>query len=267
LRPRPIPDASPPFDCFADGCLAGETCQSNGRCATADDVAAGVRACTALSTCLGDCPDQLCVEQCFLESSDEGYRRYVDLVECLDLAGCFTEQGLDEACMFASCGAAYGACFGELPATPVGTATCGAFVRCINDCPIDPPEDERICLDGCVADASPEGFERYVAAVDCVQVECGGEPPECQQARCGEPLAACFDHGLGTGVLPCSDVLECVFSCPDNACYARCEQDASAEGLTLWRTFVDCAAPAGCAGFDACLAVCPAETRACQNDR
>lgn len=267
-QPPPTPDAAPPpMNCFSAGCPPGETCQNNGRCATADEVAAGVRACTALSSCLGECPDQLCIEQCLLESSDEGYRRYIDVVDCLDVAGCFTAEGLDQACMFEACGSEYSACFGALPATPEGTLFCGAFVRCINGCPTEPRDEEQACLDGCVAEASPAAFERYAAAVDCIQLECVDQPPNCQQERCGDALAACFDHGLGEGVLPCADVMQCVFSCPDSDCYARCEQDASAAGLELWRDFVDCAAPAGCAGFEACLAACPVETRACQNDR
>lgn len=263
--PPPVErDAAVPENCLTRGCPAGEACQSSGRCATAAEVADGVRACTALSACLGACPDQRCVEQCFLEAPDEGFRRYVEIVDCLDVAGCFTDEGLDEACMFAACGPEYVACFGALPPRPEGAAHCGAFVRCINDCPVDPPEDEQACLDGCVSDASREAFDRYVAAVNCIQLECVDQPPSCQQERCGDSLAACFDHGLGTGTLPCGDVLQCVFSCPDSECYTRCEQDASAEALLLWRDFVDCAAPAGCAGFDACLAACPDETRACR---
>ncbi len=262
--PPPAPDATVPTNCFADGCPPGEFCQSNGRCATADQMAAGVQACTALSSCLGQCPDQLCIEQCLLESSDEGYRRYVDIVDCLDIGGCFTEQGVDEDCMFDACAPEYVGCFGELPPRPQGRAPCGAFVRCINDCPVEPAEDEEACIDACVTDASPAAFERYVAAVDCVQRECAGEPPTCQEERCGDILDACFDHGLGTGVLTCDEVLECVFSCPDSDCYARCEQDASAEGLSLWRDFVDCAVSTGCGSIDRCLVTCPTETRACQ---
>lgn len=266
--PPADPDAALPRTCDVVGCPVGETCQVDGRCASPAEVRDGVRACTALSACLGECPDQMCAEQCFLEATDEGFRRYAAIVDCLDIAGCFLpEGGLDEACMFAACSPEYEACFGGLPTMPEGTLTCGDFVRCLNACPIDPPEAEQMCLDGCVTEASPAAFDRYVAAVDCVQRECVDGAPDCQQARCGEALDACFDHGLGTGSLPCSDVLECVFSCPDSACYGRCEQDASAEGLALWRDFVDCAAPAGCAGFDACLAACPGETRACQNHR
>ncbi len=268
--PPPLddPDSALPQPCTVTGCPGDEICQSDGRCASPAEIRDGVLACTALSACLGQCPDQMCAEQCFFESSDAGFRRYVAVIDCLEVSGCFLpEGGLDEPCMFESCGDEYAACFGGVPAMPEGTLTCGAFVRCLNDCPVDPPEDEQACLDGCVSEASPAAFERYTAAVACVQSECVDGAPGCQQARCGDVLDACFDHGLGTGTLACNDVLECVFSCPDAECYTRCEQDASSDGLALWRAFVDCAAPAECAGFDACLAACPAETRACQNHR
>lgn len=264
--PPPDPDFGPPPGCDVTGCPAGEQCLPDGRCATEAEIRDGVRACTALSGCLGACPDPLCVDQCFAEAGDVGFRRYVDILDCVDRAGCFGADGtLDEGCMLDNCAAEYTACFGELPPEPEGTTRCGPFVQCLNDCPVQPPEDEQRCLDDCVRAASPEAFARYVAAVECVQILCPGGEPGCQQTMCAEALSACFDHGLGTGSLPCGDVLECAFACPDAECYDRCEVDASAEGLALWRAFVNCAAPAGCAGYDACLAACPAEARACES--
>jgi len=265
--PEPVADASVPPTCQEVGCPDGRICMPDGRCASPDDIRGAAESCTALSACLGECPDQVCVDQCLFETSDLGYRRYIDLLDCLDDGACFAEDGsLDEECMFEMCTPQYEGCFGALPARPAGNARCGAFVSCLNSCPVDSPEEEQACLDGCVRDASPAAFERYVGAVQCIQSQCPDGDPACQQDACAEALAACFDHGLGTGALPCGDVLDCAFSCPDRACYDRCESDASAEALELWRAFVSCAAPAGCGSPADCLAPCPAETRACQSD-
>lgn len=263
--PADEPETEPPAPCQTAGCRLGLVCRPDGRCASPEEIGGGAAACSALVDCTAACPTQTCVNACFANASGEAVARYDSIASCLSDNGCFNEEGqLDEACLRASCEPEYEACFGRLPARPEGTGRCGRFVRCINSCPFDPPEASQACVDSCVETTSAEGFDLYLAAVDCIGMS-GCEPGDgaCQEMVCGEALGACFDHGLGVGSLYCDDVLDCAYSCFDFECYERCEVDASAEALELWRAFVDCAISTGCGGVEGCLPVCPEQTRAC----
>lgn len=261
-------DAGAVTACQVTGCPGEQVCLESGRCATPQAVAEAATRCVELDACLVQCVDDACVNACAEGAGDAAIDRYNALFQCISFNDCISPTGgVDVECMQADCAMEYEGCPLPLPAQPEGATRCGGFVRCLNGCPFDPPDAEAMCLDDCVRDASPMAFDLYLAAIDCVSTNCPGGDPMCQASMCGEALDACFEDGLGTGELPCDDVMDCVFSCPDQACYERCEVDASPEAFALWRTFVDCAAPAGCNGYQECLATCPDETRACESDR
>ncbi|MCB9552736.1 MAG: hypothetical protein H6705_12820 [Myxococcales bacterium] len=265
---EPIRDTGPPLACQLAGCPADEICLDSGDCVTPSALADAAEACVALDECLAPCFDQPCYDACGRLAGNLAVGRYNALVQCVQFNDCFRPSGgVDVPCLRDNCGAEHDACPIALPASPEGGGRCGPFVQCLNACPFDPPEAEQQCLDDCVRATSPAAFDLYLAAIECVTTNCADGAPGCQEEQCGAQVDACFDQGLGTGTLPCSDVIDCVFSCPDNECYERCEVDASPEGFVLWRAFVDCAAPIGCGSYDACLVACPDETRACENDR
>lgn len=261
-------DTGPPRLCQLVGCPEGQFCLDSGECVTRVEVEQAGERCVALAECLGPCLDQPCVDACARLAGPVAIDRYNALGQCLQFNDClYPTGGFDPACLEEHCADEHAGCPFPLPAAPQGQARCGDFAGCLAGCPFDPPEAEQQCLDDCVRDASPAAYALYLEAIQCVVSQCPDGDPICQDEACGAEIDACFGQGLGTGSLPCDDVMECVFSCPDDACYERCEVDASPEAFALWRAFVDCAAPAGCGSYDACLVACPQEARACENDR
>lgn len=253
--------------------------------------------CEDLSSCLSQCPDGdiECRDSCYASASPEGAAAYDAAVACVDNAAC--DPG-DVACRQGACADQLEACFGEV-VVPVGDADCNTLAGCIQDC----PEEDQACRNQCLNDSSPEAFNLYQAAINCLNRAADQCPPgdeECPQMICAEPIEACVGGGVQPGGMgTCEDFGDCLGECPPNTqpCVDACIEASSQLGFDQYVLLVDCinescpegsnpscglvscedeyvacfpniAIPrgaAGCAGFNTCLGNCPPNDDACVN--
>ncbi|MEE2756457.1 MAG: hypothetical protein VYA30_07335 [Myxococcota bacterium] len=148
----------------------------------------GVAECIALNQCLGDCMgDQACLNACYANATPEANQRFEAVISCLRENQCITPAGqLDQACLDQNCRLESERCLGP-QVRPIGQGTCNELLVCLNAC----QDDDRACANVCVQLSSPASFDLYRAAVDCVQENCIGNDPQCQQQNCGAEINAC----------------------------------------------------------------------------
>ncbi|MBV69778.1 MAG: hypothetical protein CMH52_00385 [Myxococcales bacterium] len=148
----------------------------------------GVAECIALNQCLGDCMgDQVCLDACSANATPEANERFQAIITCLQQNQCFTPAGeLDQACLDQNCEVESERCLGP-QVRPIGQGTCNGLLTCLNEC----VDGDRACINVCVQLSSPAAFALYRAAVDCVQDNCIGNDPQCQQQNCGAEINAC----------------------------------------------------------------------------
>jgi len=245
-------------------CPAGAECGYSGFCVDLGG-RGGAESCGQLYECFSNCTDDACFVSCIGASTPAGIERYEGWVTCVQENECVDDNGyLVAECVTGPCEDAYIGCFGALPPGPMGGASCGELLQCLNQC--DPAVPE--CGTECVVDSTPEAVDLLVAAVDCLDAaECMPGDGACQDEACGAEIRACVDDGLGYGSLTCDAIMECVFSCTDVECGQRCIVNGDEEALSLWRDFAACAGTARCNSRSSCFAVCPQQTQACAADR
>ena len=145
--------------------------------------------CYELNRCLNECAegDRVCTDNCVSASSQMAYDLFVAAIDCLQNADCPADDG---DCRQMACGQQIEACIGPSP-MPTGVLTCGEFNNCLVAC----MDGDRRCVDGCINQASPEGYRRFEAAIDCIE-EAGCQPNDanCQQVNCGIEISACINH-------------------------------------------------------------------------
>ncbi len=249
--------------------------------------------CDGLSACLDACEagDVECTDSCNGAATDEGRQAYDGLVQCLNNAACPPE---DDACRRGACADFFEACFGAA-VVPIGDDDCNELAGCINAC----PEGDQACTDGCFEASSPEAFNTYQEALDCLreaEPQCPPGDQECAQMLCATEIAACIPPLTPMGDLTCLEFDACIGECEgDQPCIDACVRSASQEGYDQLIELLDCfemqcpegsapsctrircelpyaaclgdiAVPRGnlsCLGFNDCLALCADGDDAC----
>ncbi len=133
-----------------------------------------------------------------------------------------------------------------------GSAGCLDVMQCINEC----VPDGRFCDADCYGEGNPSARSAYNGALSCLVESCGEarDPGACYEERCGAAIAACDAAGPtprpDPGVPPasCSELLECVTSCEDEACATACAERGAPEANARLEALFGCAA-------DRCAAV------------
>ena len=146
----------------------------------------GAANCAEFNECVSACEgDEACFDDCVDMASVEGYAAWVTAIQCIQDAGCANG---DQACVNANCMAEVEACLGP-SVMPAGNATCMEFNNCLAMC-----NQDRMCTDVCIGQASPEGYRRLLAVFDCFTANmCAGDDPNCQRL-CMNEITACQTH-------------------------------------------------------------------------
>lgn len=250
--------------------------------------------CAGLNACLGTCADgdAECTDSCNGAATDAARQRFQGLVQCFENAACAPE---DAACRNGACADFLEGCFGEA-VVPIGDDDCNTLAGCINGC----PDGDGVCTNGCFAASSPEAFNTYQAALDCLraaEAQCPAGDQECTQMICADEIAACIPPIGPMGDLTCEEFDDCLRECPDNdqPCVNACVTATSQVGYDQYVAFVDCinmqcpegSAPScvlvscepiieaclgpvavprgvgGCSSFNDCLGTCGPDDQAC----
>ena len=261
-----VPDCTDK-QCGTDGCggscgtCAGDTmCAAAGTCVAPD----ALLSCATYDLCIGDCADndQPCFDACFANASNLAVNVHSAVTQCATDMGCYDEP-LPEgfmACLFASCGLEYDACF------PAGTGSCSELFDCISPCGGD-----MSCESACMGASSQEGLDTADAVMTCMSTKgCYDKPtPEevqaCLETDCAAALIACTN----TDFLSCSALFDCAKPCgADSGCNDSCVVAASPDALAQAGALVSCQDAANCTGtadqFSQCTHTsCQAEVAAC----
>ncbi len=225
--------------------------------------------CETLAACINACEpgDADCTNGCFGDSAPEAFNTYQAAIDCLRAAEAQCPEG-DQACTQEICEAEIRACIPNDGPTPGGPGTCEQFDDCLREC----PDNDQPCIDACIEATSQEGFDQYLAFVDCLNMQCPeGSAPSCGLISCEGPIEACLGEvAVPRGALGCSAFNDCLGTCAegDQACTDRCINSASARGYDLLLGAINCVNDSGCAPGDAdCQQLnCGAEINACFND-
>lgn len=250
----------PPADvlCFEDAC-ADEIATCDGRALDPD----GDPDCEALAACINDCEgDQACVEACGAAAPPAAVEIYNAAVACLQDAANQCPPD-DQECANALCEREVQACVGQ-PVAPTGEGTCDAFDECLGMC-----GGEQACVDACITATSQQGYDQYVALVDCFNMSCpAGSGASCGVVNCEPEFEACLGPvPVPRGVQSCAQFNDCLSFCVegDQVCVDRCIELASPAAYDALVAATNCIADAGCAAGDAACqnANCGNEINAC----
>lgn len=195
--------------------------------------------CDGLNACLGACADgdMACTDSCNSAATDEGQRQFDALVQCINNAACAPE---DAACRNGACAQFLEACFG-VAVVPVGDGDCNTLAGCLNDC----AQGDQDCTNGCFEDSSPEAFNTYQAALDCLraaEAQCPAGDQACTQDLCATEIEACIPPIGPMGNLTCEQFDDCLRECAvgDQPCINDCVTATSQVGYDQYLAFVDC---------------------------
>ncbi len=223
--------------------------------------------CGQLFDCINLCPpgDAMCAPSCIENTSEDALETLNDRSECLSESPCDLD---DYACRLRDCESSLTACFGET-IIPVGMNSCSALNECLNAC----PESDADCSNACFTASSSDGYNQFFGLIYCGQDNgCDelGDPgaySACLAENCSTESNVCFEDTLGMGTLSCSEMYDCVETCPENdaLCATGCVENLSAEGLVQARAYESCFGSTGCADDDyACeIQTCASEFLAC----
>ena len=203
-----------PENCFQDcsdappgpgPCLEAQ-CGSEAEACQAD---AG---CTEVIACLDGCDSEECQYSCLLEAGEESANKFIALVECGDVHGCFDGGG------------------GGDPECGNGVCEQGeSGFNCAEDC----KGGEDKCGNGkCESTETPDSCPS-----DCVEPGPGGEGDpvvECLQETCGGEFAGCFTDE------DCTNLVTCLQQCESDQCAQGCYDKTSQAGLEKFIALVDC---------------------------
>jgi hypothetical protein len=223
--------------------------------------------CNQVFDCINGCApgDRMCAPTCIDNASNEAIEALDARSDCLSNSACDTD---DYACRLSDCETSLTACFGET-IIPNGMNSCSALNECLNLCPASDPA----CSNTCFAGSSPDGYNEFFALIYCGQDNGCNESDDpdvysaCLAANCSQQSNICFEDTVGQGTLTCSEMYDCVETCPegDALCTAGCVENVSPEGLVQARAFEGCFGETGCPDNDyACeLQTCATEFLEC----
>jgi len=222
--------------------------------------------CTALNTCLGTCNgNQACIDQCYMNATPEAGQRFGAIINCVRANQCINAANqIDNDCMRENCNGELERCFGP-QANPEGEGGCNLLLRCLNEC----PDGDRGCRVDCINDSSPNSFNLYQLAVDCVNANCPNGEPECQTLRCEDEINACVDDGRPVGPNTCVEISDCFWGCRGveaAVCRTRCVEQGTREDQNLFNVFLDCATDAMCRDQAGCEAACIQQMADCRGN-
>ena len=150
-------------------------------------------------------------------------------VSCLDDPGvcaCAGACGADGVCDNLECGSGTG---------------CAEIANCSATCGADP-----FCPVDCYGDGYPGARAAFDGLVGCAEAECAqaADQSSCLESRCAADVSACFEAPPPppTGEGSCTDVLDCVATCQDDACYRRCTATGTPEAVSNLEALLVCAA-------------------------
>lgn len=178
----------PPPNCNDNSsiCACAAACQANGSC---NDGVCQVADCAETYTCLANCSNSACQEQCLNSATDEAGAQLNALFDCLD-RNCDPNSSDEEysECASTRCGNETTACFGE-PVT--GSATCDEVYDCFGSCQTDE------CIQTCFETGTSQAQQQVNAMFICFDNSCGNIEDEdawvqCVQTNCESELTACF---------------------------------------------------------------------------
>ena len=164
-------------------CAAGTACV-DGECVALY----GDLDCLGITGCMGQCnDDEACQQACYEEGSEQGQGDWADLAVCIEgqCGDLFDAQkpAAGGKCTLEQCKEPYLAC------TPVGTATCGESLQCLQGCAGDNP-----CLAACALAADYDALVELADILVCFEEKCP-DPAEwegCATTSCLGPVLGCL---------------------------------------------------------------------------
>jgi len=102
------------------------------------------------------------------------------------------------------------------------------------------------CVDGCIAEGSPNGAAEAQALVDCAYVDCNYDS-NCYTSFCLDEWYTCV-----SGPLTCEQEVACIQQCgdDDDECLARCYYEATDDAQKDYDSLEFCRMNEGCAELD-----------------
>lgn len=164
-------------------CEEGTVCQG-GECVTLF----GDLDCLGITACMGQCDqDEACQQDCYHEGSQVGQADWATLAACIETqcGPLFDAQkpAAGGKCTLEKCKAPYLAC------TPVGSASCGDSLQCLQGC-----NGDNACLAACALDADYDALVELADILVCFEENCP-DPAEweaCATTTCLGPVLGCL---------------------------------------------------------------------------
>lgn len=262
----------------------GETCSS-----CPEDCPCGEAYCVDFITCIYECTDMECAEDCHLSGCAEAQENSGLILICIQ-DSCSSECDDPSAdgchtCTVTNCGAYLASCYQSVCPGTCGDGVCDGDEDHTN-CPEDCSEcgndicesDETIdsCPNDC-AEGCGDGYCDVNETCDSCPHDCGTCPITCGDGNCdpalGESCATCpSDCECGTAT--CSEVFECLNTCgQDQACVNTCFEsgcyDAQLQAQAVYNCMltnctIECGADPNSQACTQCIGVnCGTEAQAC----
>jgi hypothetical protein len=238
----------------------------------------GAGTCNDLLGCHSGCNTDACRNECRREATAAASGQLDQLLTCIDQHQC-----QDSACMAQHCTPQYTACTGMAPPQqqPQGELSCTDLLDCAWRC-----QQDQACFAQCQARASAQASQAYSAYSNCFfNNNC--QDDACAQRFCSAERAACLgpqadppqadppqqqpdpppqeqpDPPPQQGQLSCNDLIACSWRCQDQACFAQCQAQASAEVNRAYSDYANCFFNNNCQDEACAQRFCSAEFAAC----
>jgi hypothetical protein len=200
-----------PDNCFQDCSDAppGPGPCLEAQCGPESSACQGDAACAGIIACMNGCQSEECQYTCILDAGEQGANKFIAMIECGDVHGCFEGGGGGEP--------------------ECGNGVCEQGESGFN-CPEDCKGGEDQCGNGkCESSEDPNNCPE-----DCGQG--GGDDPvvECLQDECGGSFSACFSDE------DCTELVNCLQQCESQQCEEQCYQKSSQSGVNMFIELIQC---------------------------
>ena len=166
-------------------------------------------ACSGIIACMSECQSEECQYTCILEAGEESANKFIKMIECGDMHGCFDGGGGGEP--------------------ECGNEICEQGESGFN-CPEDCKGDQDQCGNGkCESGENPNNCPE-----DCGQGGSDDPVVQCLQDACGPSFAACFTDE------DCSELVGCLNQCDGQQCEEKCYQESSQSGVNKLIELIQC---------------------------